>query len=87
MALQDLKGQAGTGPQRVPSQAIKDVFANDESRLVLLLLMNLCFQEGRIPASWDLAEQFVLHKGKRSLTVRGQQLQGNRSVERFQTGI
>jgi hypothetical protein len=63
-ALRDLNGQAGTGPERIPAQALKDVFADDDSRSVLLMLMNLCFQEGIVPTSWGLAELFVLYKGK-----------------------
>jgi hypothetical protein len=68
-ALRDLNGQAGTGPQRISSQTIKDVFSEPESRSVLLLLMNLCFQEGVIPTPWGMAELFVLHKGKGLLTI------------------
>ncbi len=68
-ALRDLNGQAGTGPQRIPSQVIKEVFADKDSRSVLLLLMNLCFQEGVIPTPWGMAELFVLHKGKGLLTI------------------
>jgi hypothetical protein len=63
-ALRDLNGQAGTGPGRIPSQAIKEVFMDDDSRAVLLLLVNLCFQSGTIPTPWGMAELFVLFKGK-----------------------
>jgi hypothetical protein len=63
-AIRDLNGQAGTGPERIPAQAIKDVFCDDECRSVLLTLMNLCFQEGVVPTPWGMAELFVLYKGK-----------------------
>jgi hypothetical protein len=63
-ALRDLNGQAGTGPERIPSSSIKEVFNDDDSRPILLLLMNICFQEGVIPEEWGLAELFVLFKGK-----------------------
>ncbi len=68
-ALKELNGQAGTGPERVPSQAIKDVFADEQVRPILLLLMNICFQEGVLPTAWGLAELFVLFKGKGLPTV------------------
>ncbi len=68
-ALKELNGNAGTGPQRIPSQALKDVFEDEKSRSVLLLLMNICFQEGVIPTPWGVAELFILHKGKGLLTV------------------
>jgi hypothetical protein len=64
-----LNGQAGTGPERIPSQVIKEVFICDEVRPLLLLLMNACFQEGVIPADWGLAELFVLFKGKGLPTI------------------
>ncbi len=63
-ALKELNGQAGTGPERIPSQTIKDVFADEEVRPILLLLMNICFQEGVVPTAWGMAELFVLFKGK-----------------------
>ncbi len=63
-ALRDLNGQAGTGPERIPARAIKEVFADNDARCVLLTLMNLCFQEGVVPEPWGLAELFVLYKGK-----------------------
>ncbi len=68
-ALKDLNGQAGTGPERVPSQTIKDVFSDSQVRPILLLLMNACFQEGVLPSAWGLAELFVLFKGKGLPTV------------------
>ncbi len=68
-ALRELNGQAGTGPERVPSQTIKDVFSDLQVRPILLLLMNACFQEGALPADWGLAELFVLFKGKGLPTV------------------
>jgi hypothetical protein len=68
-ALRDLNGQAGTGPERIPSQTIKDVFDSAEVRPILLLLMNIVFQEGVIPNEWGLAELFVLFKGKGLPTV------------------
>ncbi len=64
VALRDLNGQAGTGPQRIPSQAIKDVFQYEDARPALLLLVNMCFQLGVIPSAWGMAELFVLFKGK-----------------------
>jgi hypothetical protein len=68
-ALKDLNGQAGTGPERIPSQVIKDVFADDSARSSLLILMNACFQTGTIPEEWGMAELFILHKGKGPLNV------------------
>ncbi len=63
-ALRELNGSAGTGPQRIPSQAIKEVFGDANCRSVLLALVNLCFQLGVIPSPWGMAELFVLFKGK-----------------------
>jgi exonuclease III len=63
-ALRELNGQAGTGPERIPAQSIKDVFVDEKSRSVLLALMNACFQDGVVPVPWGLAELFILHKGK-----------------------
>jgi hypothetical protein len=68
-ALKDLNGSAGTGPERVPSQTIKDTFQDAEVRPILLILMNICFQEGIMPTEWGLAELFVLFKGKGLPTV------------------
>jgi hypothetical protein len=68
-ALRDLNGQAGTGPQKIPSQAIKEVFVDDNARSVLLVLVNLCFQLGVIPSPWGMVELFVLFKGKGLPTV------------------
>jgi hypothetical protein len=68
-ALKDLNGGAATGPERVPSAAIKEVFRDAESRVPLLLLMNACWQEGRIPRSWGETELFILYKGKGSRSL------------------
>jgi hypothetical protein len=43
---------------------IKDVFKDPEVRPILLLMVNICFQEGVIPSDWGMAELFVLFKGK-----------------------
>jgi hypothetical protein len=42
-ALLDLNAQAAVGPQRVSSEYIKVVFANRDSRVPLLHLLNRCF--------------------------------------------
>ncbi len=68
-ALKDLNGQAGTGPERIPSQTIKDIFTSDEVRPILLLMVNICFQEGVMPSDWGMAEFFILFKGKGLPTV------------------
>jgi hypothetical protein len=63
-ALRDLNSQAAVGPQRVASKVIKSVFSRQRQRVPLLILMNRCFYEGRIPAAWGYSEIFVLYKGK-----------------------
>ncbi len=64
LALRELNAQAAVGPQRISSSYIKQVFINDESRVPLLVLMNRCFFEGKVPAAWGYSEVFVLYKGK-----------------------
>ncbi len=64
MALRDLNSQAAVGPQRVASKVIKTVFSRQKQRVPLLILMNRCFLDGRIPAAWGYSEIFVLYKGK-----------------------
>jgi hypothetical protein len=63
-ALKDLNSQAAIGPQRVASKVIKSVFSRQKQRAPLLVLMNRCFYEGRVPAAWGYSEIFVLYKGK-----------------------
>ncbi len=64
IALRDLNSQASVGPQRVSSRYIKSVFSSPDTRVPLLFLMNRCFVEGVIPASWGESIVFVLYKGK-----------------------
>ncbi len=63
-ALLKLNGQAATGPQRISSRYIKQVFKNPATRASLLLLFNTCFATGTVPISWGESEVFVLYKGK-----------------------
>ncbi len=63
-ALKSLNGSAATGPELVPSAAIKEVFRERDSRVMLLSLMNRCWSEGRIPRVWGESELFILYKGK-----------------------
>jgi hypothetical protein len=51
-ALKALNGTAATGPELVPSSAIKEVFKDSSARVPLLSLVNLCWSEGRIPKCW-----------------------------------
>jgi hypothetical protein len=63
-ALQKLNSQAATGPQRIASRYLKQIFSNEQARVPLLLLMNSCLAQGRIPTSWGDAIVFILYKGK-----------------------
>jgi hypothetical protein len=63
-ALKALNANAATGPQKISSRYLKDVFASRESRVSLLLLMNICFDTGQVPKSWGYSEVFILYKGK-----------------------
>jgi hypothetical protein len=63
-ALKALNANAATGPQKISSRYLKDVFASPESRVSLLLLMNICFDTGQVPKSWGYSEVFILYKGK-----------------------
>jgi hypothetical protein len=63
-ALKALNANAATGPQRISSRYLKDVFSTSESRVSLLLLMNICFDTGQVPKSWGYSEVFILYKGK-----------------------
>ncbi len=67
-ALNALNSQAATGSQRVASRYIKSVFGDERVRVVLLLLMNMCFAQGRIPTRWGDSEVFILYKGKGEVT-------------------
>ncbi len=67
-ALTNLNAQAATGPQRVASRYIKNVFQNERARIPLLFLMNWCFQEGIVPTKWGDSEVFILYKGKGDVT-------------------
>jgi hypothetical protein len=69
IALADLNAQAAVGPQRISSAYIKTVFSTSEMRVPLLLLLNRCFFEGRVPSAWGLSEVFVLYKGKGDKTL------------------
>lgn len=69
VALSDLNAQAAVGPQRISSAYIKSVFSAPETRVPLLLLLNRCFFEGRVPSAWGLSEVFVLYKGKGDKTL------------------
>ncbi len=68
-ALSALNAQAAVGPQRISSAYIKTVFSTPETRVPLLLLLNRCFFEGKVPAAWGLSEVFVLYKGKGDKTL------------------
>ncbi len=68
-ALKSLNGAAATGPELVPSSAIKEVFKDSDSRVLLLSLVNACWDEGRLPAPWGEAELFILYKGKGSRSL------------------
>ena len=63
-ALNTLNTQAGVGPDRVSSKAIKRIFDFGEGREYLLFLYNQCFLWGRIPSAWSTSELFVIYKGK-----------------------
>jgi hypothetical protein len=63
-ALKQLNGAAATGPERIPSHSIKDVFQDGEARVPLLALMNMCWETGSIPRAWGESELFILYKGK-----------------------
>ncbi len=63
-ALGELNANAATGPQRVSSRYLKDVFGSSDSRVPLLLLMNICFETGQVPKMWGYSEVFILYKGK-----------------------
>ncbi len=63
-ALNRLNAKAATGPQRVASKYLKQIFSQATTRVPLLLLFNRCFESGRIPVSWGESEVFVLYKGK-----------------------
>jgi hypothetical protein len=71
VALRDLNSQAAVGPQGVASKVIKSVFSRQKQRVPLLILMNRCFLEGRIPAAWGYSEIFVLYKGKGDKKLAG----------------
>ncbi len=68
-ALKALNGSAGTGPELIPSSSIKEVFKESEARVLLLSLVNLCWNEGRIPSSWGENKLFILYKGKGTRTA------------------
>jgi hypothetical protein len=69
-ALKSLNIQAATGPELIPSVALRDTFVDDPaSRVPLLTLMNSIFQSGKIPDSWGLSELFILYKGKGLRTI------------------
>jgi hypothetical protein len=63
-ALGDLNANAATGPQRVSSRYLKDVFKSSDARVPLLLLMNICFETGQVPKTWGYSEVFILYQGK-----------------------
>ncbi len=63
-ALRALNANAATGPQKISSRYLKDVFSSRDSRVSLLLLMNICFDTGQVPKSWGYSEVFILYKGK-----------------------
>jgi hypothetical protein len=63
-ALKALNANAATGPQKISSRYLKDVFSSSESRVSLLLLMNICFDTGQVPKAWGYSEVFILYKGK-----------------------
>ncbi len=63
-ALKELNGSAAVGPERIPSQALKEVFKDDNARSLLLVLMNRCWSDGVIPQPWGQSELFILYKGK-----------------------
>jgi hypothetical protein len=67
-ALNLLNAQAATGPQRVVSRYIKNVFQNKRARILLLFLMNWCFRMGIVPTKWGDSEVFILYKGKGDVT-------------------
>jgi hypothetical protein len=63
-ALKALNAQAAPGPEGIHSKILKSVFLQDRARMSLLLLMNACWADGELPASWGGSELFVLFKGK-----------------------
>jgi hypothetical protein len=67
-ALKALNAQAATGPQRVGSRYIRSVFSDDQTRVVLLALMNMCFVGSVVPTRWGESEVFILYKGKGEVT-------------------
>ncbi len=62
-ALKELNGAASVGPERIPSQAVKEVFKDSVTRSLLLSLMNSCWSDGVIPEPWGQSELFILYKG------------------------
>jgi hypothetical protein len=69
VALKELNGAAAVGPERIPSQSVKEVFKNDDVRPLLLALVNRCWADGVIPNTWGQSELFILYKGKGLRTV------------------
>jgi hypothetical protein len=68
-ALKELNSGAATGPERIPSKSIKDVFVDEQTRPVLLALMNTCWASGNVPKKWGESELFILYKGKGLRTI------------------
>ncbi len=68
-ALRDLNGAAAVGPERIPSQVLKEVFSAETARTCLLSLMNRCWHDEMVPRAWGEAELFILYKGKGLRTV------------------
>ncbi len=67
-ALTALNSQAAVGPQLVASRYLKSVFKDERVRVVLLVLMNMCFSQGVVPSRWGESEVFILYKGKGEVT-------------------
>jgi hypothetical protein len=63
-ALKELNGHAATGPEGISSSTLKLVFSDPVARSGLLVLMNACWADGKIPLPWGESELFVLYKGK-----------------------
>lgn len=65
-AMRDMNENSAPGPDKIPFSVLKVLFKSKEACKWLLLFLNQCFDQGRMPDEWAESEIFVLFKGKGS---------------------
>ena len=67
-AVLSLKSNKAPGPDGIPSEALKNVFATNPQ--LLLRMYNACLSDGVFPVCWKTARLVLIARGKANLTSR-----------------